>query len=543
MARTMVDAEFERRAALAIIWQDLLMPVRAIRGYQEIIVEEGQRLRLDDVLPYLHQVLTAARALSDLVDRIVDIKADAQAGSDDGASFQARLRHDLRTSLNAIIGYSEMVLEDLDGSNGADALRADIEKLLIAARQLLNRIDAIVDLSRGDADRGDIVRSHPDAAAEAAIVSLLRSLRPGNDLPKYNEAGRILVVDDNATNRDLLRRRLMHEGHEVFKASSGREAMSILNQDRFDLILLDLLMPDMNGIEVLEQLKLDERWHSIPVIMISGLSETDAVIRCIEAGADDYLPKPFDHVLLRARINTCLERKRWHDREQSYLAQLKVEKDRSEALLRNILPGPVMMRLNAGETFIADRFENVSILFADLVEFTPTAALMTPSRLVDRLNRVFSHFDRLALRLGVEKIKTIGDAYMAATGLPESQPDHTGLIAEFGLGMLAALEQINGTGEHSPLQIRIGIHTGPVVAGIIGHHKFTYDVWGDTVNVASRLEAGSLPGRIQVSKAARQVLAGRYNFESRGRINLKGRGSMEAFLLIPPDIQDLDQLT
>ncbi|MDW6020413.1 adenylate/guanylate cyclase domain-containing protein [Mesorhizobium sp. BAC0120] len=537
MARTRVDAEFKRRASLAIIWQDLVMPVRAILGYQEIIVEEGQRLRLDDVLPYLDQVLIAAGMLSDLVDRILEIKADAETGGDDPDSFQAKLRHDLRTSLNAIIGYSEMVIEDLDRSIGADALRPDLERLLVEARQLLNRIDAIVDLSRGDTARADIAESQPAAAAEAAIVSLLHSLRPDESSPKHNEAGRILVVDDNSTNRDLLNRRLMHEGHEVVGASSGLEALSILEQDRFDLILLDLLMPDMNGIEVLERLKADERWHSIPVIMISGLSETDAVIRCIEAGADDYLPKPFNHILLRARINACLDRKRWHDREQEYLAQLEAEKERSEALLRNILPSPVVARLNAGETLIADRFENVSILFADLVEFTPAAALITPSRLVERLNRVFSQFDMLALRLGVEKIKTIGDAYMAATGLPEPQPDHTDLIAQFGLGMLTVLEQINGTTHDSPLRIRVGIHTGPVVAGIIGHHKFIYDVWGDTVNVASRLEANSLPGRIQVSEAARRALAGRYSFESRGRINLKGRGGIEAFLLIPPVVQ------
>jgi adenylate cyclase len=541
MAGTRVDAEFKRRASLAVIWQDLVTPVRAILGYQEIIVEEGQRLQLDDVLPYLHQVLTAAGTLSELVDRILETRADAATGADDPGSIQAKLRHDLRTPLNAIIGYSEMVLEDLEGSTGAEVLRPDLERLLIEARHLLDRIDAIVDLSRRDAARTDIAESHPNAAAEAAIVSLLRTLRPDIHSPKPNEAGRILVVDDNSSNRDLLCRRLVHEGHEVVVACSGLEALTILEDDRFDLILLDLLMPDMNGVEVLERLKADERWRSTPVIMISGLSETDAVIRCIEAGADDYLPKPFNLVLLRARINACLERKRWHDLEREYLARLRVEKERSEALLRNILPNPVVLRLNAGETLIADRFENVSILFADLVEFTPAAALMTPSQLVDRLNRVFSQFDVLALRLGVEKIKTIGDAYMAATGLPEPHPHHTELIAQFGLGMLTALQHINGTQEDSPLQIRIGIHTGPVVAGVIGHHKFIYDVWGDTVNVASRLEANSLPGRIQVSEAARHLLAGRYDFEPRGRINLKGRGYTEAFLLIPPDRDGSDR--
>jgi adenylate cyclase len=204
-------------------------------------------------------------------------------------------------------------------------------------------------------------------------------------------------------------------------------------------------------------------------------------------------------------------------------------------LLRNILPDPVVLRLNAGETLIADRFEDVSILFADIVEFTHAAALMTPSRLVHRLNRVFSEFDALALRLGVEKIKTIGDAYMAAAGLPELRPDHADVIAEFALGMLNALQRMNGAGEKHPFQLRIGIHTGPVVAGVIGHHKFIYDVWGDTVNVASRLEANGLPDRIQVSEVTRRILADRYNFEPRGAITLKGRGQTEAFLLIPPD--------
>ena len=530
-----VDPEFKRRASLAIIWQDLVTPVRAILGYQEIILEEAQRLRLEEVLPSLRHVMTAAIMLSDLVDRIVETKADAKTGADDPTSFQATLRHDLRTPLNAIVGYTEMVLEDLESSTGAEMLRPDLEKLLIEARHLLDRIEAIVDLSRRDMAGAEVAENSSDAAAEAAIVSLVRTLEPKRSYPKPTESGRILVVDDNNSNRDLLCRRLIHEGHEVVVASSGLEALAILEGDRFDLILLDLLMPDMNGVEVLERLKLDERWRSTAVIMISGLSETDAVIRCIEAGADDYLPKPFNLILLRARINACLERKRWQDRERDYLAQLQIEKDRSEALLRNILPSPIILQLSAGETLIADRFENVSILFADLVEFTPTAALMTPSQLVERLNRVFSQFDLLALRSGVEKIKTMGDAYMAATGLPEPRADHAVIIAQFELEMLEALHQIDRADGGSPIQMRIGIHTGPVVAGVIGHHKFSYDVWGDTVNVASRLESNSLPGRIQVSEAARRLLADRYSFEPRGPVALKGRGFTETFLLIPPD--------
>jgi hypothetical protein len=158
--------------------------------------------------------------------------------------------------------------------------------------------------------------------------------------------------------------------------------------------------------------------------MISGLQETDSVIRCIEAGAEDYLPKPFNAVLLRARISACLERKRWRDRERQYMERIELERQRHENLLRNILPGQIVTRLNNGEVVIADRIEQATILFADLVGFTAFAARVTPSVLVDNLNRIVSAFDDLCRQSGIEKIKTIGDAYMAAAGLPVPRPDH-----------------------------------------------------------------------------------------------------------------------
>jgi class 3 adenylate cyclase/CheY-like chemotaxis protein len=534
MAGTSADAEFERRARLAAIWQDLVTPVRAIIGYQEIIVEVGERLDLGELVPYADKVLAAANALSDLVDALRDPAFDLQAGAtDDLVGAQARLRHDLRTPLNAIIGYSEMMLEDLDAAPAAEVLRQDLDALLAESRQLLQRIDAIVDLSGADASAAP-KDAHEDASAGRLVAGLLRTLRPSGAATKPVEVGRILVVDDNASNRDLLGRRLVHEGHEVTTAKSGREALKILAEQEFDLILLDLMMPDMNGIEVLERLKAEEGWFNIPVIMISGLSETDAVIRCIEAGAEDYLPKPFNLVLLRARINACLERNRWRERERLYLASLQAEKERSENLLRNILPDPVVMRLNTGERVIADRFDSVSIIFADIVGFTPAAALMNPTRLVEMLDHVFSEFDALALRFGVEKIKTIGDAYMAAAGLPEPRPDHAEAIAAFALGILDALRRMNES-RVEPLRIRIGVHSGPVVAGIIGRQKFIYDVWGDTVNIASRLESQGLPNRIQVSQTIVAALRDRYKFESRGTISLKGKGQMPTFFLVPPE--------
>jgi adenylate cyclase len=483
-------------------------------------------MALEAALQDLDRMLVSARALDSLINRLLapDASLDPawNAGLPELAGFEAKVRHDLRTPLSAIIGYGEMMAEDLT-ELGADALRPDLQRLLAEAHGLLNLIDTIVKFSRFQADLAE------GGGADAIAAELVRSIRPRRDAVKPQEAGQILVVDDNASNRDLLCRQLIHEGHAVTVAESGRRALERLEGGAFDLVLLDLLMPDMNGLEVLSRIKADERWQAIPVIMISGLQESEAAVRCIEAGAEDYLPKPFNAVLLRARINACLERRRWRVRELAYLGQIKAEKERADCLLANILPAKIIGRLNDGEAVIADRFEDVTILFADLVGFTPAAAQIPPARLVQHLNHIFSSFDELARRLGIEKIKTIGDAYMAACGLPDPCPDHAEIMATLALGMLDIMRQLDGADPH--FAIRIGIHTGPVVAGIIGRHKFIYDVWGDTVNVASRLESHGLPNRIQVSPLTRQRLSHRFAFEPRGSITLKGRGRMKTYLL------------
>ncbi|WP_051631243.1 adenylate/guanylate cyclase domain-containing protein [Afifella pfennigii] len=527
MERLATDPDFERRARLALVWEDLVNPVRGISGYQEIILEECRKLGVDELSFFFENVLKAATTLSTLVDGLRDPKPRASAADIRAlADEEAKLRHDLRTPLNAIIGYTEMAVEDIDEFPEAVDLLPDIAKLLHEARQLLERVDTIVDLTRD----GSAPEPVPGAEGEAVVAKLLNTLAPQESQARVREVGRVLVVDDNQSNRDLLSRRLRQDGHEVTSVASGMEALAVLQDEAFDLILLDLLMPGMNGLDVLLRLKANERWYQIPVIVVSGLNETGAVLKCIEAGADDYLPKPCDIVLLRARINACLERKRWREREQAYLVQISEEKAKSDRLLRNILPAAIVERLNEGETIIADRFDAVSILFADIVGFTPVAAAMTPARLVNRLDRIFSDFDLLAADLGVEKIKTIGDAYMAAAGLPEPRHDHVEAMAEFALGILEKLHKLNRDGGLE-LRVRIGIHTGPVVAGVIGRRKFIYDVWGDTVNVASRLEANGLPNRIQVSPEVREALAHRFSFEERGFITLKGKGRTTAFFL------------
>jgi class 3 adenylate cyclase len=207
------------------------------------------------------------------------------------------------------------------------------------------------------------------------------------------------------------------------------------------------------------------------------------------------------------------------------------EKNReNETLLLNILPGPIAHRLKSGETAIADSYAQATVLFADIVGFTSLAATREPAEIILFLNGLFTRFDVAAKRHGIEKIKTIGDAYMAVSGIVASHPDHVKQMVEMGLDMLETVKAysiLSGI----PVSIRVGINTGPVVAGVIGTTKFIYDLWGDTVNMASRMESTGIPGVIQVSRSVYEQLDKRYDFEPRGPIEVKGKGLVDTWLL------------
>jgi class 3 adenylate cyclase len=211
-------------------------------------------------------------------------------------------------------------------------------------------------------------------------------------------------------------------------------------------------------------------------------------------------------------------------------ARLAEEHERSERLLLNILPAQISARLKGSDKAIADGFAEVTVLFADIVGFTELSQELTPEALVEILNHIFSAFDDLAERHHLEKIKTIGDCYMVAAGLPDVRADHAEAIARMALGMRDELERVNRLTGRS-LRIRIGIHTGPVVAGVIGKRKFIYDLWGDTVNTASRMESSGVPQEIQVTRNVYDRLAGKFELEARGTIKVKGKGEMETYLL------------
>jgi class 3 adenylate cyclase len=340
----------------------------------------------------------------------------------------------------------------------------------------------------------------------------------------------ILVVEDNEMISEPLILLLELQGYIVGLAENGRVALDKVHEQAFDLILLDIMMPEMNGYDVLRYLKSNAKLRHIPVVMLSALDDMQSVVQCIKLGAEDYLFKPFDRTLLKARIEASLDRKRWHDQEQAYLEQINQERQKSEKLLLNILPEPVSERLKQGQEIIADGFEAATVLFADIVDFTRLSSQLSPGEIVQLLNDIFSAFDELADHYRLEKIKTVGDEYMVVGGVPMPRDDHAEAVAEMAIAMLVSLADVSQQ-YNLPLDMRIGMSSGPVVAGVIGKRKFAYDLWGDTVNTASRMETYSLANHIQVSHATYMLLQKKYRFEARGEMNIKGKGLIPVFFL------------
>ncbi|MFS8979474.1 adenylate/guanylate cyclase domain-containing protein [Cupriavidus necator] len=378
-------------------------------------------------------------------------------------------------------------------------------------------------------------------------------------------AARILVVDDLEANVLLLERMLHAAGYTSVESTTDPRMVSELHgRNHYDLIVLDLQMPGMDGFEVMENLKVVQPASYLPVIVVTA--QPDHKLRALQAGAKDFVSKPFDlgEVLMRVRnmlevrllhseslqYGNALERKvceleasretivRQSDELRHLYEKLVREQQVTERLLLNVLPSPIAERLKlrsdliaAGPPeIIADRFEEVSVLFADLVQFTRFSPALSPERLVAILNEIFADFDDIADKRGLEKIKTIGDAYMAAAGLPSPAADHAARAAHMALDMMELLNRFNERSGYD-LQLRVGIHSGAVVAGVIGRRKFIYDLWGETVNIASRMESHGVAGRVQITEATQQRLGKPFLLEARGTIIAKGIGELRTWLV------------
>ncbi|HWC60213.1 MAG TPA: adenylate/guanylate cyclase domain-containing protein [Verrucomicrobiae bacterium] len=336
--------------------------------------------------------------------------------------------------------------------------------------------------------------------------------------------GIVMVVDDEEQNRTLLRDPLEAHGYEVIEVENGMKALQKVEEKTPDVILLDLMMPKMDGFEVCRRLK--KYWKSahVPILVLTALSDRKERLMGIQAGANDFLTKPVDVQDVILRVGNAVYSKKLHD-------LLQVERQKSEDLLRNILPKAIAERMKNGEINIAERHPEATLLFADLVGFTALTATIDPVEIVNLLNEIFTAFDVLTEKAGLEKIKIIGDAYMAAGGIHSHHVDHAEAIAKLAL---AFQEQIRSINEQygTSIQIRIGIHTGPLVAGVIGRKAYAYDVWGETVNLACRLETTGKPGQIQVSECTQEHLKGKFKFQPKHTVEAKGYGELSAYWLV-----------
>ncbi len=326
----------------------------------------------------------------------------------------------------------------------------------------------------------------------------------------------ILVVDDAVENIDIVVG-LLKDKYKIKVATNGEKALKIAESEpSLDLILLDIVMPEMDGYEVITALKKNPETSGIPVIFLTGQTSAENETKGFEMGAVDYILKPFNFMVVQARVDTHLE--------------LILQRKKTEALLENILPKKVIQDLKDHGSSKPDLFENVTVLFSDLVDFTEHSSKIPPEELISELSEIFTAFDKIIERNGCERIKTIGDAYMAVSGMPEPDPSHAQNIVKSAIEMIDFLRERNKTAKNH-WENRIGIHSGPLVGGIVGTKKYLYDVFGDAVNMASRVETSSEPLRISLSQSTHDLVSGDFELIPRGEIDLKGKGKENLYFV------------
>ena len=495
----------------------------------------------------------------------------------------AQLRHELRTPLNHIIGYAEMLLEELEAGDKPD-LAAALGTLRADARELLGRLNAV--LAKGQAGPPDLaaargsllpllervrsttatLRKAAEAGAEALVPDLDRIgtaterldalLGPGDAPPATIRSGQaerpasapapaparsvILVVDDNEENRDMLARRLRRQDYEVVIATGGRAGLDVLAGRAVDLVLLDVMMPDLDGYAVLQRIKGDPALRDIPVLMISALDELDSVARCIQLGADDYLGKPFEPVLLQARVGACLEKKRLHDEEARHrralaemnrtleqrVAEQVAQLERLGRLKRFFSPQLVeaIVAGGAADPLKTHRRE-VTVVFVDLRGFTAFAETAEPEEVMEVLREYHAEMGRLIMAHEGTLERFTGDGLMVFFNDPVEVPDPAARAVRMAVAMRDALVDLSARWRKRgwDLGASIGIAQGYATIGAIGFEgRWDYGAIGTVTNLAARLCGEAAAGQILISAKVAAAVEGLVDTEDVGALTLKG---------------------
>lgn len=501
-----------KRAVLGHMRHELRTPINGIVGYADLLLEDVTDAA---IAADLRRIREAGRRLSVLVDEILnpDLPAEQAAGRD-LEQVGAQIRADLRNPINAVIGYAELLIES-SAESEHDHLVPDLQRIDSAARRLLELSGDIAQLATAGRD-GVTPALAGTTQITSNVLAKIRPVAPGS--ATIEGEGAVLVVDDNALNRDLLSRQLARHGYIVDIACDGVEALERLADRAYDVILLDVIMPRLDGVETLQRIRADEKLNDVPVLMLSSLDEVDSAIRCIGLGAEEYLSKPFQPVLLEARIAANVSLRRMRARDRALREHLGTLQHLSSQLAHASLPPAVAARVLQGERHIEESAGDATALACVF----GAAARRADDALV-RLRQLAVAVERVAARPGVHTVVCRPHGCTILCLPTADSPQHARVAADVALELLAACAGTAAPG--------CGLHSGPMHAAVIGEHRPHYEVWGEAVETAEALALQATPGTALVSPTTQHLLGDVYRLEPRGVAEVRGRGHMKLFVL------------
>lgn len=508
-----------KRAALGHVRHELRTPINAILGYSEMLLEDDPAGETaDDLL----RIRDSGRQLLDLVDSILDagrIEADADR---DIASYAAQIEADLRTPVTSVIGYCEMLIEG-ELEEGGSAMTPDLERIADAARTLLTTSSDIVRVAEG---AGDISRTADSAAMTSEVLAKLRPVAGG-----IEGEGSLLVVDDNPTNRDLLTRQLARHGYMVATAADGAEALEKMQRQAFDLVLLDVIMPNVDGVEALRRIKADERLRDTSVIMLSSLDEVDSAVRCLQLGAEEYLAKPVESALLEARIRANLEIRRLRTRERLLNERVAEDDALIDRFLTRGIPSSMAEQVRRGSEAIVETRPAAAVLCARLDQAAFGANSL--DEFVAFLGDAFTRFDAVASSFGTVDARLAEHRGLVAASFDGDAEGRTDAGALVRLAQ-TFLADLGVDASDAPSLFRCGIHVGPLTGSLFGSPRPRFDLWGDAVDVARAVAELAEPGAIFVTPPVRSLLADPASLEPAGVSEVGDRGVMRLHRVVTP---------
>ena len=344
-----------------------------------------------------------------------------------------------------------------------------------------------------------------------------------------NDAARILIVEDENIIAKDIRRTILKLGYQVTRiVGNGRDAIQSTEEDLPDLILMDIILKgDLTGIDASEEIR---KMYNIPIVYLTALTDDETMHKAKVTEPFGFLLKPFDQRELHTAIEIALYKNKMEIAFKKRTRELEEEKKKNDNLLHHILPSEIVKELKQNGQIVPRQYEMITISFTNFHRFSDISSKLPPYILVRELNEIFNKFDTITEEYGLEKLKTIGDTYMIGGGLPKETEDHAVKIIKAALDMQQFIAERNQNSEIKWI-LKTGVHSGQVVAGIVGTNKFTYDIWGDSVNIASRMESSCEPGKINISGFTYELIKEQFNCDYRGKLNAKGKGEIDMYFV------------